>query len=442
MMLRTTFSRRWRRGGIAIEFTQVPSAAALLSATALAAPGPRSQQPAVIPTASHQPCDTLVEDLRIGSLGGADEYTFSEINSIAVGESGAIYVGDTHPASIRLFSPDGGFVRRIGREGEGPGEFRSLAGISVLPDGRLAAWDRRNRRITAYQADGEHDEDIRADAIRPPYPFVDRAFVSDTAGNYYLRIFARPPSPGPDPRRATAIRYGYARVSPTGEVLDTIAAPAPPGGETVDHVVIRTHSGKRGPFPEATLDALSPFGHQVAGFNATYAFSILDPAGAIHVKRDAFQPVEVKPAERGEWRARVAFAARRSRMSFEDVPARKPAYRDLWVDADGRVWVHRYAEAFQRDGPIPELWLDGPEPRITWAEPSLHDIHGPDGRFLRCVVVPDDAEVAASRGRLVWGIARGALGEEYVVRWRIGSDSGPSRGPSGKGSMSPGTGPG
>lgn len=406
------------------------------------AAGPPGQRPLTVPVAGPQRCDTLVEELRIGSLGGADEYTFSEINSIAVGESGAIYVDDTHPASIRLFSPDGGFVRRIGREGEGPGEYRSLAGISVLPDGRLAAWDRRNRRITAYQADGEHDEDIRADAIRPPYPFVDRAFVTDTAGNYHLRIFAKPPSLGPDPRPAAGTRYGYARISPTGEVLDTIVAPDPPGGETVDHVVIRTHAGERSPFPEATLDALSPFGHQVTGFNATYRFSILDPAGAIHVVREAFEPVEVKPAERGEWRARVAFAARRSRMSFEDVPARKPAYRDLWVDSDGRVWVHRYAEAFQRDEPIPELWLDGPEPRITWAEPSLYDIHGPDGRLLRCVAVPDDAEVAVSHGRLVWGIARGALGEEYVVRWGIGSDSGPSGGPAGKGSMSPGTGPG
>lgn len=113
------------------------SVAFVLPVVAVAgAPGPPGQVPLTVPVAGPQPCNTLVEELRIGSLGGADEYTFSEINSIAVGESGAIYVDDTHPASIRLFGPDGGFVRRIGREGEGPGEFRSLAGISVLPDGR------------------------------------------------------------------------------------------------------------------------------------------------------------------------------------------------------------------------------------------------------------------------------------------------------------------
>ena len=370
-----------------------------------------------------QECAQLVEHGRIGLLDGAPEYSFTEVNSLAVAESGTVYVDDAHESSIREFGADGKFVRWIGREGEGPGEFRSIAGVSILPDGRLAAWDRGNRRITVFGTDGEYEEAIRTEGVSPPYLFVDRAFLTDSAGRYYLRILAKPPSFAPDMREMTGVRYGYLRLSPDGTVLDTIVAPrtVPPG--LPESIVIHTRAGDRSPFPEEVLDAMSPVGHLVAGHNATYAFSILDPAGTIEVERRGFQPAEVKAEERAQWRARVAFAERRSGMSFRDVPTRKPAYRDLWVDLDGRIWVHRYAEAVDGGEPIPELWLDyleGDEPRITWAEPSLYDVYSTDGRLLHCVQAPADAEVVTSRGSLVWGILRGALDEEYVVSWRIG----------------------
>lgn len=369
-----------------------------------------------------QECAQLVEHGRIGLLDGAPEYSFTEINSIAVAESGTVYVDDAHESSIREFGADGKFVRWIGRGGEGPGEFRSIAGVSLLPDGRLAAWDRGNRRITVFGTDGEYEEAVRTEGVGPPYPFVDRAFLTDSAGRYYLRILAKPPSPASDLREMAGVRYGYLRLSPDGTVLDTIVAPRtmPPG--LAESIVIYTRAGDRSPFPEEALDALSPFGHLVAGHNGTYAFSILDPSGTIEVEREGFQPVEVKAEERAQWRARVAFAARRSGMSFRDVPTRKPAYRDLWVDLDGRIWLHRYTEAVDSGEPIPELWLDyleGDEPRITWAEPSLFDVYSANGQPLYCVQAPADAEVLTSRGSLVWGILRGALDEEYVVSWRI-----------------------
>ena len=368
-----------------------------------------------------QACESeLVEEVRIGSLDGPDEYVFSHINSVAVGESGSIYVADIDLVSIRELSAEGRFLREIGRPGEGPGEILSIAGISVLPDGRLATWDRRNRRITIYGADGEYDETVRVAAVTPPYPFVERAFLTDSAGNYYLRVFAGQASPGPDPRGGAAIRHGYARISPDGTILDTLVAPgalgAAPSGESI---MISTRAGDLSPFPEQMLDALSPLGYLVAGHNTTYAFYILDPANPTEVVRQGYQPVEVAAAERAEWEARVAFSERRSGMSFTDVPRRKPAYRDLWVDSDGRIWVHPYTRAVKQDEPIPEPYIRGPEPRITWAEPSLRDVFSSDGQFLRCIRVPEYSRVAASRGSLVWGIVRGTFDEEYVVRWRI-----------------------
>lgn len=369
-----------------------------------------------------QECAQLVELGRIGTLDGPPEYSFTEINSFAVTESGTVYVDDAHESTIREFGADGQFVRWIGREGEGPGEFRSIAGVSVLPDGRLAAWDRRNRRITVFGADGEYEEAVRIEGVNPPYPFVDRAFLTDSAGRYYLRILAKPPSFSSDMREMAGVRHGYVRLSPNGAVLDTLVAPLAMPSGMAESIVIHTRAGDRSPFPERVLDAASPFGYLVAGNNGTYSFSILDPAGTIEVAQTGIQPVEVKAEERAEWRARVAFAERRSGRSFRDVPVRKPAYRDLWVDPHGRIWIHRYSEAVDIGEPIPELWLDyfeGEEPRITWAEPSLYDVYSADGKPLYCVQAPADAEVVTSRGLLVWGVERGALEEEYLISWRI-----------------------
>ncbi len=363
--------------------------------------------------AAHQACAELVEEIRIGALDGGVEYSFSDINSIAVSEPGAVYVDDAHPPTLRQFDADGRFVRWIGRQGEGPGEFRSIAGVSVLPEGRLAVWDRGSSRITVYDADGDHDETLPIRGVNPPYPFVDRSFLTDTAGNYHLRILVAAAS--------SATQYGYARISPDGAV-DTLAPPAPSPPQSGPSITIHTRGGERSPFPERMLDALSPRGYLVAGLNRTYTFSILDPAGTIQVEPERFRPVEVTPGERAEWRARVRHAERRSGSSFSEVPRWKPAYRDLWVDLDGRIWVHRYVEAVQRDDPIPELWpeyLEGTEPTITWEEPSLYDVFDAHGQQLRCVRVPNDSEVLASRGSSVWGISRGDLDEQYVIRWRL-----------------------
>src|SRR5680860_99377 len=79
-----------------------------------------------------QVCRTeLIEDLRIGSVAGPEEYSFGQIQDLATRRDGSIFVVDLHPQSIRQFDHAGEFVRQIGREGEGPGEYRSLLGTAI-----------------------------------------------------------------------------------------------------------------------------------------------------------------------------------------------------------------------------------------------------------------------------------------------------------------------
>jgi hypothetical protein len=68
-------------------------------------------------------------------------------------EAGNSFVIDAGNSRIALFDPGGAFVRGIGREGEGPGEFRYLGGVQVV-GGILHVFDSRLNRLSRFRADG------------------------------------------------------------------------------------------------------------------------------------------------------------------------------------------------------------------------------------------------------------------------------------------------
>lgn len=93
----------------------------------------------------------------IGVADGPPEYIFGEIAGLDVMADGTIAVLDGHAGEIRTFAPDGSFIRRIGRMGEGPGEISgegSLALVAVSPKEFLIP-DIGNQTVTVYTLSGE-----------------------------------------------------------------------------------------------------------------------------------------------------------------------------------------------------------------------------------------------------------------------------------------------
>ena len=85
-------------------------------------------------------------DLEIGRLNGPPEYTFGMISGTATAPNGEILVSDGQQEVIRVFDIDGAFLRSIGRDGEGPGEFRMPCCIAFSPTGLWWVRDGGNRR--------------------------------------------------------------------------------------------------------------------------------------------------------------------------------------------------------------------------------------------------------------------------------------------------------
>ena len=99
----------------------------------------------------------LVEDLVLEGSGGDERLSFGAIptyGSLDVDSSGNIYVADNVSSRIAVVDPRGRFLRDIGRGGQGPGEFESISALRVLPDGRIAVYDRTHRRLSFFDPDG------------------------------------------------------------------------------------------------------------------------------------------------------------------------------------------------------------------------------------------------------------------------------------------------
>ncbi|TVP48678.1 MAG: hypothetical protein EA350_02950 [Gemmatimonadales bacterium] len=92
--------------------------------------------------------------VRIGVVEGPAEYQWTRPMAAVRLPDGGFAVAEGTPAEIRVFDAGGTFVRRIGRPGEGPGEFRSPQALARGPDGSILAWDARTRRRSHFAADG------------------------------------------------------------------------------------------------------------------------------------------------------------------------------------------------------------------------------------------------------------------------------------------------
>lgn len=343
------------------------------------------------------------EEIRIGQLEGENEYVFGAINQIAVGKDGAIFVSDRQVPIIRMYDKNGEFMRNVGREGSGPGEYLRIGGMRTFPDGRLAIWDARTMRITVFDEGGSP---IQTHTVNSQL-FADEVFEVDESENFYVKTVLRNTPDMPNWKLAWVI------ASSDGEIQDTLKIPFDEE-EREQTFVLFTASGRAHAFIEVPFVTLSPKGHLVTGRNDTYEFELnLPDTTPKRIERD-YTPVPVTPEEREQWRAWVSYYG-----TNNSVPEVKPPYKDIRTDMQGRIWVKRYVDAIYTEENI------GPHfgPESNWWEPPVFDVFNPDGSFYAAVKLPMNASFREAKGRNVWAVIKGEFDEQYVARYWLEEES-------------------
>jgi sugar lactone lactonase YvrE len=286
----------------------------------------------------------LVEEGRFSGADGTPA-ELGQPRSLAVDEAGRIYVVDGKPASIKVFTPEGQLIRSIGREGEGPGEFRvgfvaARGGRIVLHDPQLArtsVWDTSGAFLRSWHSSCCYWSDIQVDR-------QGRIYVPSMSGA----------KPGDLPRGTPYVRWSL-----EGAELDTIWVPSR------TDVKLWTVSQKRAgktvsmmsttvPFQPVNTHSLHPDGGVVYGW--TGSFTIVRSAtgqDSLRIFGRAWTPEPVSNQRRkAEAESRIKQAGEsygeanaRAAFHLEDIPATLPAFMSLRVDPAGRVWARRYAVA-------------------------------------------------------------------------------------------------
>ena len=122
--------------------------------------------------------------------------------------------GGTH---IKIFDHDGTFVRRIGGEGDGPGEFRGVTDVDVV-DGQIVVLDSRKRTVVILSPAGEyisqHGYQFQPGRFTP----VGGGRIVVTATNWRSRVIDQPLHLFDLSSGATTLEFGAANAG--GELTD------------------------------------------------------------------------------------------------------------------------------------------------------------------------------------------------------------------------------
>jgi hypothetical protein len=344
----------------------------------------------------------LVEELRIGALDGPEEYIFGFVNALTPDGAGGVYVFDGQAPALRHYDATGQYLRTLGGDGAGPGEYRdAVLGLAVRSDGRLVMRDARNNRLNVYAPDGSPSDHWRVESGL----FTSNALLVDSADHMYLKILLEPP------QRNKPWNIGLLHLDPTGTIVDSISPPEIAGEPTDDGspLVPRKHWAR------------SPFGFTVVGISRDYQFEIRHPDGRVTRVARQHTPVALLPEERAEreelneWMR--TYRAQTLTTLPGSVPATKPAYSAILAGNDGRIWVRRHVTALK----MSEATEGTPEqpPSTSWGEPAVYDVFERDGTYLGEVRLPDRTSISWIDGEHLWAVQRGDLDEAYVVRYRL-----------------------
>jgi hypothetical protein len=120
--------------------------------------------------ASAQKVYTLRLEREVGTQDGGD-YGLTRAAGAVVGPNGHLYLLQPLERTVRAFTPDGKFVRYVGREGEGPGEFRQPLWIGFVGD-TLWVSDAALRRVSFFSAGGDPVGTLPTTIAVPGWPFA------------------------------------------------------------------------------------------------------------------------------------------------------------------------------------------------------------------------------------------------------------------------------
>lgn len=353
--------------------------------------------------------DSPVLDLGSAS-GSADQQLFRVRDLLRLSDDRWV-VANGGTNELRIYGSDGDLLTSAGGQGEGPGEFQRLGGLARTPGDSILAWEAVESRISVFGPEGDHVRSFRLDDPPEELPgagglSLARAVPAGRFGDGTLLARGLQLMSGDDlSTGVTSTTTAFMRYEADGTVRGIVGTYAGPdrwmrvGEGTIE---IRTLLFGRTPRLAVTgsrwyfglADRYEVVEHAADGTirrlvrrnHETEAVTDADVDAAIDERLEDVDDA----AERAEARA-----------SYRDMPVPEtfPAYDDLAVSRDGRLWV----EGYRKPGEEVPAW----------------SVFSSDGRWLGDVSLPEGFDPMWIDDEVVAGVWEDELEVEHVRAYRI-----------------------
>ncbi|MDE2983510.1 MAG: hypothetical protein OXU69_02295 [Gemmatimonadota bacterium] len=383
------------------------------------------------------------EVLRLGDGLDVPEWlAFSRTPALNLDPAGRLYLNADQSPAVTVLDPDGGFVRYIGGEGEGPGEFAHVGGFGFVAD---TVWLQHlwELHIAFFDSAGEHIRTEMDRGLPSSAPSLWRTSIPLAGGSglYIPPITDADPASGPsrssdtgDERSGSGPRISITRAPEFKRVKlpmlvglrsegarDTLAfkynftamiTPMATHGHepVVTPPLYRTHPNGKG-VVTADWDSDRPDEvilrhYDLTGSVAGEASIASHLRGVSPAARDAFIDEGVEMAERtvemarrygGEVPTNLRAAVTEGLLLYDYFEP----ISTLFLTHDERVWLRDAAP--------------------TEEDESLWVVLGPDGEPEFRVLAPVDIIFKTALGDRVWATGRTELDVPFIVQYELRS---------------------
>jgi hypothetical protein len=310
---------------------------------------------------------------------------------LALTDDGTLLVSESGDAHVKVFDASGRFLRRIGRNGQGPGEFR--VGFLAARGDTLLVQDPQTGRASTFR--------ISDGAFLGSRPttccYWDRLGV-DRAGRVVLPANHAPPDSAS--RSATA----WVRLAASGTNADTVFVWQ--GRARDESVYWEIGDGEtmmmRMPVPYVPreVETVDTRGGWITAWTGEY---LLRATGSgddtVALFGRPYVPEPVNGREKSQLvESRVAAMAEdggpseaslRVAMTADKIPDRRPAFERLFTDGSGRTWVARLT--------------------ADTASHAEFDVFDAERRWLDVVRIPKSEWSRGDFSPIAWGLDRVAV---------------------------------
>jgi hypothetical protein len=321
----------------------------------------------------------LQEDLKIGGDPTAEAYYFPKGAAVRPDKKGNMFVADFGNKRVQMYDPVGQFVRTIGRQGQGPGEYQFPNQVLFDTEGDCIVY--AATELVVFAPDGTFKKKINF-----------RTFLNRLAiGPGGLIIGTTQPSP------RDGWKQKIVQVDSQGTSVQSIAEYRGEFGESLKGFVLHWYTSDIA-FSPLTSDAF------VYGFSSTYRIHVADASGrTVFIIAMDEKPLSISGKEKEATRKDGYFAwYGKTDKPGEDAvfPDHRPYFSTMQNDDRGRLYVIRLKSILDKDGP------------------QAIDVFSKDGIFLYRMSWPFVPSVIRN-GALYYIRTDKDTGEYFVVRFKI-----------------------